>query len=142
MRSEVLSGTNLTQRERALVRAVTSIRAFDEVFTAPRNGFRDAEDYYSLCSASPSLGDIAVPTMMVHARDDPWVPMEPYEEVAWRDNECLVPRLSDHGGHVGFHGRGSRVPWYAAEFLSFIRRHAGPAPHKGQAMALAASTAK
>ena len=56
MRRDVLSGTNLTQRERALVRAVTSIRAFDEVFTAPRNGFRDAEDYYSLCSASPSLG--------------------------------------------------------------------------------------
>ena len=142
MGHEVLSSAGLTERERAQMRNLHSIRAFDQVFTAPRNGFRDAKDYYSRCSALPSLGDITVPTMMVHAGDDPWVPMAPYKEVDWRNNECLVPHLLDRGGHVGFHGRGSRVPWYATEFLSFIEPRAGPAPHIRQAMALAASTAK
>ncbi len=142
MRREVLGSADLTEPTRAQVRAVNSIVAFDEVFTAPRNGFRDAEDYYSRCSALPSLGDVAIPTMMVHARNDPWVPAGPYDEVAWHDNVCLIPRLSDHGGHVGFHGRGSRFPWYATEFLSFVERRNGPAPYACQAMALAASTAK
>ncbi len=58
-----------------------SIWEFDEFFTAPRNGFAGADDYYARNAARNFLGAIAVPTLVIHALDDPWVPSEPYRDV-------------------------------------------------------------
>ena len=83
------------------LRAARDLYEFDNVFTAPLHGFRNAEDYWSRASAKPHLHRIRIPALVVNARNDPFVP-------AWS-----LPRPSDagrwvtlwqplHGGHVGF----------------------------------------
>jgi len=90
----------------AALARVRTFRAFDDLVTAPLHGFASAEDYYRRCSSRPFLRDIAVPTLVIHARDDPF--FQP--EVVPTDAE-LSPtvrfELSERGGHVGFvAGRG------------------------------------
>jgi len=83
------------------VRAAT-FREFDDAFTAPLHGFRDADDYYARSSSAPWLARIAVPTCIVHARDDPFLPAAAIPLAALRDTPSITAHLSDHGGHVGF----------------------------------------
>jgi len=75
---------------------------FDNRYTAPLHGFRDAADYYRRCSSKQFLHAIRVPTLLVQAEDDPFLSAScyPKEEAAVnRVLSLLVPR---HGGHVGF----------------------------------------
>ena len=83
-----------------------TVYAFDDRYTAPRNGFASADDYYERCSLGTALGRIAVPGLIVHAMDDPFVPHEPFEQAVRPPN--LVLDLVQHGGHMGFL---SRQPW-------------------------------
>lgn len=82
--------------------AVRSIRRFDDLLTAPLHGFRDAADYYARSSSNQFLSSIRVPTLLVHALDDPFLPAAavPVEEVA--ANPHLEARFTAAGGHVGF----------------------------------------
>ncbi|MSR47048.1 MAG: hydrolase [Planctomycetes bacterium] len=79
-----------------------TFREFDDAFTAPLHGFRDANDYYARSSSGPWLGGIAVPTLVLHAADDPFVPASAVPESVLRANPRITLALSDHGGHVGF----------------------------------------
>ena len=110
----------LDARERGAVVAARSIRRFDEVFIAPRNGFAGAGDYYERCKALRFLGGIAVPTLLIHARDDPWIPAAAYLEYDWRRNPNLTPLLPASGGHVGFHGRGDASAWHDRAMAAFV----------------------
>jgi len=100
-----------------------SIRGFDEAVTAPLNGFADASDYYARCSSVGFLPSVRVPTLMLHAIDDPFLPAAAIPRSEAEDNEVLTLRLSPRGGHVGFI-RGT--PWApnfwgeveAADFLA------------------------
>lgn len=80
-----------------------SMRAFDDAITAPLHGFHDARDYYARASSRPFLTRIARPTLILHARDDPFMTCD----VVPRPHE-LGPltrlELSEGGGHVGFVG--------------------------------------
>jgi predicted alpha/beta-fold hydrolase len=49
---------------------------------------------------------------LIQSRDDPWIPSAPYEAAARLGNRHLSLRLTEHGGHVGFHGRGAKMPWH------------------------------
>lgn len=105
----------LLLRERKWRRRVLlsgSVREFDERVTAPFYGFKDAADYYGQSSAAPLLGRIRVPTLLVHGLDDPWIPADPYLAFDWRAHPQFTALLPPQGGHVGFHGRGDRVPWH------------------------------
>lgn len=85
-----------------------TFRQFDDVVTAPLHGFRDAQDYYTRSSCRQFLKDIAVPTLIVHARDDPFTTEDavpPAHELA----PSVTLELHEHGGHVGFVG--GRWPW-------------------------------
>jgi len=77
-----------------------SLRSFDDHYTAPVNGFRDAAEYYARCSSAPLLGQIDIPTLLITSRDDPFVDPIPFEEIPKREplTVWIVPR----GGHVGF----------------------------------------
>lgn len=86
-----------------------SLRAFDDAFTAPVHGFRDAEDYYRRSSAGPYLPSVRLPTLVIQARDDPFLPEGALPERAIRANPWLVPAITGSGGHVGFLERAS--PW-------------------------------
>lgn len=107
----------------AAVRAARNFYQIDRDFVAPRNGFASAEDYYRRSMALPHLARIAVPTLVVHARDDPIVPAAAYQAYDWHDNPALTPLLPKRGGHVGFHGPGG--VWYLHRFAEFLARVTG-----------------
>jgi len=84
-----------------VIKDIKSIYEFDELYTAPVHGFKDANDYYTKNSSRQYLKDIATPTLMVHALDDPFMPNSvlPLKDEL---SESITLELSEHGGHVGF----------------------------------------
>jgi len=101
--------------------AARTLRAFDDRYIAPRYGFRDAEDYYAKCSGNRHLGGIRVPTLLVHAGDDPWIPAAIYRSLDWSAMPTCRLLLPHGGGHVGFHGAGTSVPWTDRCIAAFLR---------------------
>jgi len=87
---------------------------------APRYGFASAADYYARCSGLAFAAAIRVPVLVVHARNDPWIPALPFENAVWRGNAALRVMLSDGGGHVGFHGGGAAAPWHDGLIAGFF----------------------
>lgn len=87
-------------REDAL-RAATTLRAFDNEVTAPLHGFRDTDDYWTRASSKPVLHNIAIPTLILNAKNDPFLPAAALPSGA---NVSPYVRLDfpEHGGHVGF----------------------------------------
>ncbi|MBL8798790.1 MAG: alpha/beta fold hydrolase [Planctomycetia bacterium] len=82
--------------------APLTVPIFDDLYTAPRNGFAGVADYYQRASAAPLVERIAVPTLIVTARDDPFIAVEPFEALRLPTNVEL--RILQHGGHLGFLG--------------------------------------
>ena len=132
VRSEALApGAVLTDDERRAITGARTLYEFDDVFTAPRNGFKGAEDYYLHASALNFLPAIAVPTLVLAALDDPWVPGGAYAGHYWghhwegaNRSGSLTPVLTRHGGHVGFHGTGGYRPWSDLAVLTFLEERA------------------
>lgn len=99
----------------------STIRAFDDLVTAPINGFADASEYYARCSSNQFLEGIGVPTLLLHALDDPFLPPEsiPRREIA--GNPRLEFLLHDRGGHVGFLEGSPRAPrFWGDEMCAFF----------------------
>jgi len=86
----------------SLLQGVRSIRQFDDTFTAPHCGFKDSADYYKRASSLPYMPDIAIPTLIIHAKDDPLIPYAPFERQEVRANPSLFLLAPENGGHVGF----------------------------------------
>jgi len=84
------------------LREVRTVRMFDELFTAPHHGFRDASDYYHRASALRVVNRIAVPALIITAENDPFVPPEPFRDPAVTSNPHITLALTPHGGHCGF----------------------------------------
>jgi predicted alpha/beta-fold hydrolase len=84
------------------IKKCNTFQVFDREVTAPLNGFADETDYWTKASSGPFLKDIRVPTLLIHAEDDPFFPARllPYEE--FRKSDYLVPLIVPGGGHVGF----------------------------------------
>ena len=81
------------------------LRAFDDVFTAPLHGFRDAADYYARGSAKPRLGAIRLPALVLNARNDPFLPGSALPRPGEVGSHVTLWQPG-HGGHVGFAGGG------------------------------------
>jgi predicted alpha/beta-fold hydrolase len=79
---------------------VLTLYDFDDVYTAPRNGFAGAADYYARSSVGPLIPRVAVPGLVVHAEDDPFIPAEPFREVVFPARLAL--ELIPSGGHLGY----------------------------------------
>ena len=79
-----------------------SIREFDDLFTAPHFGFRGADDYYARASALQFIERIRIPTLVIHAEDDPFIPFAPFRHPALHNNPHVLLLAPRHGGHVGF----------------------------------------
>ncbi len=83
------------------VLTVGTLREFDDAFTAPLHGFRDAGEYYALSSCGQFVGKICTPTLVVRAMDDPFFASDiPHAILA--QNPFIVAALTAHGGHVAF----------------------------------------
>ncbi len=87
-------------------RSWRTMNAFDDAVTAPLHGFRDAQDYYRRSSARRFLAGIAVPTLILHARDDPLM-SEAVIPAPGELSESTTLELCENGGHVGFIGGAS-----------------------------------
>ena len=115
--------------------ALRSFRDFDDRYTAPLHGFRDAEDYWARCSSRFFLESIRCRTLLLNAADDPFLAPEcfPRELSTSHDWDLEVPR---HGGHVGFVGQGLRPDECfserrALEFLAASSLHILQKQHGG-----------
>ena len=87
--------------------SVTTVREFDEVYTAPYFGFRSADDYYHRASALRIIDRVAVPALIITAEDDPFVPTTPFHDPRLTGNPHIDLRICEHGGHCGFVGSSS-----------------------------------
>jgi uncharacterized protein len=115
---------DLVSRER--VEASRTLWDFDDVVTAPVHGFADANDYYSRSSSLGFIDRVRVPTLLLSARDDPFLPpavLDDVRRIATR-NPNLTLEFPQAGGHVGFvSGANPFRPfyygeWRVAEFLA------------------------
>ncbi|MBB5192696.1 hypothetical protein HNQ50_003440 [Silvimonas terrae] len=109
--------------QNALRRAVT-LREFDNLVTAPLHGFRDVDHYWSAASSKPHLRGITVPTLIINAKNDPFVPAHilPKQSEVSAAVTLLQPAT---GGHVGFADGmpPGRLAWLPRTLLSFFDAH-------------------
>ena len=106
------------------VRAARTLREFDDAVTAPLHGFRDTDDYWQRSSSKPWLPHVRVPTLMINARNDPFLPHEALpgaQEVAG----CIEREFTEAGGHVGFVEGAfpGNFRWFRERIMSFVQRH-------------------
>jgi len=85
----------------ARVAKARTLYEFDDAVTAPLHGFRDADDYWTRASSKPVLKGIALPTLVLNARNDPFVPLAALPR-ADEVSAAVTLELPDEGGHVGF----------------------------------------
>jgi len=116
------AAASLSAGERRAIGRARSVREFDDVHVAPRNGFDGVGDYYARCSAKGFLAGVEVPTLLLQARDDPWIPAAPYDAIERSGNRHLTVLVSDRGGHVGFHSRGTSIPWHDRTIAAWMNR--------------------
>ncbi len=107
---------SLSVDEWAAVRRARTLFAVDDVFTAPHHGFAGAMDYYAKVSAARHVAEAQVPTLLVHAVDDPFIPADAHRRLA-ADGRIAVA-LAEGGGHLGFHDR--QGPWHLRHALRFL----------------------
>jgi len=84
---------------------VRTVRQFDDVITAPQFGYRDAQDYYENVGAKRIAAQIRVPTLMITAQNDPFVPYASFLAAKISENPVIQFVAPRHGGHCGFISR-------------------------------------
>jgi predicted alpha/beta-fold hydrolase len=82
--------------------SIKDFKGFDDRYTAPINGFKDAEDYWFKCSSGRFLHAITVPTLLVNALDDPFLAPSCYPVAQSEQSRYVHLEMPGSGGHVGF----------------------------------------
>ncbi len=95
---------------------------FDDAYTAPTHGFRDVTDYWTRASSKPLLAGIAVPTLVLNARNDPFLPGR-YLPGVNEASDHVVLHQPEQGGHAGFPTGHfpSNLNWLPQRLASFFR---------------------
>jgi predicted alpha/beta-fold hydrolase len=112
---------------------IRTVREFDDVYTAPHFGFRDAEDYYHRASAMRIIERVRVPALIVTSEDDPFVPPYPFRDPKVLGNPSLHVTLCEHGGHCGFVGSPTADDdgyWAEMRIIDFVSDHAERLPDR------------
>ena len=114
------------------VEGLSTFWLFDEHVTSKLHGFINADDYYARCSALPMLKNIQIPSLIIHAADDPFMDSRVIPN-ADQLSDFTAYELSEHGGHVGFfYGAGlssllsahsSAQFWLPQRIIGFIQEH-------------------
>lgn len=86
------------------LKSIRTIREFDENFTAVAHGFSGADEYYEKSSSIRLIDRIHIPTLIIHAKDDPFIPFAPLHSPALLANPYILFLATEHGGHVAFVG--------------------------------------
>jgi uncharacterized protein len=112
-----------------------TVRQFDDLYTAPRCGFADAWDYYRRASSQHLVPHVRVPTLILTARDDPFIAVEPFEELRAKVPAHVTVRVLSHGGHLGFLGwdGAGGIRWIDRRIVDWVTQPLDPVepPRKG-----------
>ena len=102
---------------------VRTLREFDNLFTSRLHGFHDAEDYYQQSSSLQYLDRIAIPTLIVNAKNDPFLSRECFPEELAQQLPNVWMEFPAQGGHCGFApaGRNKEVYWSEERALRFLK---------------------
>lgn len=106
-----------------LLKQTFTLKDFDNYFTAPIHGFKDADEYYELNSSNRFLSNISRPTLIINALNDPFLDYLtfPYQEAQQSDYvHLLTPK---YGGHVGFMSWGMKYSWADMKALNFLNNN-------------------
>jgi predicted alpha/beta-fold hydrolase len=112
------------QYDASKLQGVWTIRKFDDIYTSRHAGFRDVADYYERASAIGFVKDIRVPTLILHAKDDPFIHFSSFESRAVRDNPFVILLATEHGGHVGFISANREAQnriWYEQKIVEYMK---------------------
>jgi predicted alpha/beta-fold hydrolase len=104
---------------------IRTVREFDEAYTAPYFGFKDAEDYYHRASAMRVVEHIRVPALIITAEDDPFVPSQPFHDPKVANNPSITVCACRHGGHCAFVGPAAGEDdgyWAEGQIVAFVER--------------------
>ena len=108
------------------LRAVRTLAEFDDLVTGPVHGFKDAKDYWTQSSSAAFLPRIRRPTLLINAKDDPFLPAEALPVRAVSENPFLSAEFPASGGHLGFlEGRWPWAPtaWAEVRAAEFLAQH-------------------
>ena len=103
------------------VTAANTLREFDNLVTAPLHGFRDTDDYWTRASSKPGLKNVRVPTLVINARNDPFLPAAALPGPGDVSRSVTLEQ-PDGGGHVGFVDGGfpGAFGWLPARVIGFV----------------------
>jgi len=99
---------------------VRNVWDFDNLYTGPLFGFGDADGYYGTQSSKNFIGKIEVPTLVIHAKDDPLIPFYVYDNPALESNPFIQFEPTEYGGHVGFIARGQPRFWLDHRIVAWL----------------------
>jgi len=99
---------------------ITTLLAFDNLYTAPAHGFMDANDYYEKSSSLPFLPNIKTPVLVLNAKNDSFLSLDCYPYEVASSSKDIFLETPEFGGHVGFHRNNKR--YYSEQrALEFIK---------------------
>lgn len=105
--------------DRNRMMSAKNLYEFDNVITAPLHGYKNTEDYWHRASAKHILNDICVPTLVLNAQNDPFLPAQFLPKTASKYVTLDYPK---HGGHVGFAGQGKvQNGWLPKRILGYLQ---------------------
>jgi predicted alpha/beta-fold hydrolase len=131
MRNRLFATGRYSRKE---LQAARNLYEIDHLITAPSFGFESADHYYATQSAQVYLAGIRVPTLLIQAKDDTFIPFEIFQHPAISSNPFLRLLAPEHGGHLGFLSRRGPRFWadeIAIDFLTTTLARAGEAAMTG-----------
>ena len=108
----------------SLYKQIRTMSQFDDAYTAPDGGYRDAADYYEQSGSRHVLEHIRVPTLIITSQDDPFIPFDSFQIPAIQSNPQIQLVTPAHGGHCGFIQKSQRLEdghWAENRIVDFIR---------------------
>ena len=104
----------------AMLRSRT-LRQFDDVVTAPLHGYKNTDDYWTRASSKPGLINIRVPTLLINAKNDPFLPANALPSPA-EVSAAVTLNFSGTGGHAGFVSGAfpGQLDWLPRRILEFF----------------------
>ncbi len=107
----------------AIFDKIKNLYDFDEYFTAPVHGFKNAADYYARCNSLQFLKNITIPTLLLNAQDDPFLSKSCFPYNIADQNPSFFLEAPKYGGHCGFYTKGKSYYWDELEILSFVENY-------------------
>jgi uncharacterized protein len=108
-------------------RTIRTFQEFDDRYTAPMHGFRDAADYWKKSSARQYLDRITIPTLLLNAHNDPFLAPGCFPFAEAEQNSCLFFEAPESGGHMGFVDLAcGRDPWFERRVVEFLATSVAP----------------